>query len=154
MFVWGYISVTSGWYPPWRHPLDVTQHLCFQATFKHSIALKLFLVHYHVSLMKGWCFIHRRWNNVTISESRTTSHANITEPQAQEEQTQHWWNIEEIWASVLKNRAKIKIQEQFSVSVTSQTSLHMNMSRDVSPTCVSVWLFKYRRSLVFFQPEV
>ena len=69
-------------------------------------------------------------------------------------QEEQWWNIEAIWASVSKIRAKIKIQEQFSVRVASQTSLLMNMSRDVSPTCFSVWLFKYRRNLVFFQPEV
>ena len=59
-------------------------------------------MHYHVLLTKGWCFIHRLWNNVTISESQATSHANITERQTQEEQTQQRWNIEAIRASVLK----------------------------------------------------
>ena len=53
-----------------------------------------------------------------------------------------------------KKWAKIKIQEQFSVRITSQTSLLINMSHDVSPTCLSVWLFNYPRNLPFFQPEV
>ena len=85
VFVWGYISVTSGWYPSWRHPLDVTQHLCFQATYKHSITSKLFLVHYHVSLTKGWCFFHRLWNNVIISE--------------------HWSNLGQCFQKKSENRA-------------------------------------------------
>ena len=49
-----------------------------------------------------------------------------------------------------KKWAKIKIQEQFSVRITSQTSLLINMSHDVSPTCFSVWLFNYPQNLPFF----
>ena len=38
-----------------------------------------------------------------------------------------------------------------SNKVALQTSLLMNMSRDASPKCVSVWPFNYHRSLVFFR---
>ena len=50
-----------------------------------------------------------------------------------------------------KKRAKIKIQEQFSMRITSQTSLLINMSRDVSPT--RIWKFGFLitlESLSFF----
>ena len=47
---------------------------------------------------------------------------------------------EAIWASSFKIRANTEIQEQFSVRLTSQTSL-LDMSGDVSPKCISVWLF-------------
>ena len=52
-------------------------------------------------------------------------------------------NVEAIWASSFKVRAKIDIQEQFSLSLTSQTSFLMScyVVRHVSPNCVSVWLF-------------
>ena len=57
----------------------------------------------------------------TIGESRP-----ITQTNKKEEQTQQWWNIEAIWASIFKKGVKINIQEQFSVRLTSQTSLLMN----------------------------
>ena len=57
----------------------------------------------------------------TIGESRP-----ITQANKREEQTQQWWNIEAIWASIFKKGVKIKIQEQFSVRLTSQKSFLMN----------------------------
>ena len=52
-------------------------------------------------------------------------------------------NTEAIWACSFKIRAKIEIQQQFSVRLTSQTSLLVScyVARYVSPKCVSVWLF-------------
>ena len=44
-----------------------------------------------------------------ISESRATSHANTTELQTLEEQTQQWWNIEAIWASIFKKKSETYI---------------------------------------------
>ena len=73
-------------------PCQAEVRILQKITLKHSIALKLFLLHSRVSLMKGLCFIHRLSNNVTISESRATFHANITEPQMQEEQ---WWTLKQ-----------------------------------------------------------
>ena len=75
----------------------------------------------------------------------------ITQANEREEQTQQWWNIEAIWARIFKKGSKIKIQKQFSMRRTLQTSLLMNMSRDASPKCVSVWPFNYHRSLVSFR---
>ena len=68
-----------------------------------------------------------------------------------EEQTQQHGTLK-LFApvSIFKKGRKIKIQEQFFVRLTSQTSLLLNMSRDVSPKCVSVLPFNYRRNLAFF----
>ena len=51
-------------------------------------------------------------------------------------------NIWAVWASSFKIRAKIEIQEQFSMRLTSRTNLLMScyVARYVSPKCVSVWL--------------
>ena len=57
-------------------------------------------------------------------------------------------NIEAIWASSFKIRAKIEIQEHFSVHLTSQTSLWM--SCDMVLQSVLISLAFYRRNLVFF----
>ena len=45
-------------------------------------------------------------------------------------------NIEAVWVSSFKIRAKIEMQEQFSVRLTSHTSLHMSsyVSRDIYPS--------------------
>ena len=48
-------------------------------------------------------------------------------------------NIEAIWASSFKIWTKIEIQEQYSVHLTSQTSLLV--TQYVCPRCVSVRLF-------------
>ena len=57
-------------------------------------------------------------------------------------------NIEAIWASSFKIRAKIEIQEHFSVHLTSQTSLCM--SRDMVLQSVLFSLAFYRRNLFCF----
>ena len=58
-------------------------------------------------------------------------------------------NTEAIWACSFKIRAKIEITEQFSVRLTSQTSLLVScyVARYVSPKCVSVWLFTVQNLL-------
>ena len=52
-------------------------------------------------------------------------------------------NVEAIWAGSFKVRAKIDVQEQFSLSLTSQTSFLVScyVARHFSPKYVSVWLF-------------
>ena len=52
-------------------------------------------------------------------------------------------NIEAVWVSSFKIRAKIEMPEKFSVRLTSQTSLLVScyVAWYVSPKCVSVWLF-------------
>ena len=60
-------------------------------------------------------------------------------------------NIEAIWASSFKIRAKIEIQEHFSVHLTSQTSLCMSRDMVLQSVC-SVWLFTVETSsFIFFE---
>ena len=54
-------------------------------------------------------------------------------------------NIEAIWASSFKIRAKIEIQEHFLVHLTSQTSLCMSRDMVLQIVC-SVWLFTVKTS--------
>ena len=122
--------------------LDVT---CLTSCSINCVSRQLFLVHYHVSLT----WRADLWNNV-YSVNRKQLLMQIS------------WSckrnnsgtLKQFGSVFSKKWAKIKIQEQFSVRITSQTSLLINMSHDVSPTCLSVWLFNYPRNLPFFQPEV
>ena len=77
----------------------------------------------------------------TIGESRP-----ITGTQEKRREMQQWSNHGSNLGQNFQKRAKIKIQ----VRVTLQTSFELNVSGDVSPKCVSVWLFNYRQNLVFF----
>ena len=107
----------------------------------NCVSRQLFLVHYHVSLT----WRADLWNNV-YSVNRKQLLMQIS------------WSCKRNNSGTLKQFgpvfskkwAKIKIQEQFSVRITSQTSLLINMSHDVSPTCFSVWLFNYPQNLPFF----
>ena len=58
-------------------------------------------------------------------------------------------NIWAVWVSSFKIRAKIEIQEQFSMRLTSRTNLLMScyVARYVSPKCVSVWLLPSKSCL-------
>ena len=90
-----------------------------------------------------------------FSTSRIATDPSQRKRKANATVVEHWSNLSQFFFFFFfffKKRAKKKIQWQFSACLTSQTSLLFNMSRDVSPKCVSVWLFSYRRNLVFSSP--
>ena len=90
------------------------------------------------------------WNNVY-----SVNHEQLLLQISQSRKRKNSGTLKQFGSIFSKKRAKIKIQEQFSARFTSQTNcLLMNMSRDVSRTHITVWLFNYPRNLVFFQPEV
>ena len=113
------------------------------------VSRQLFLVHYHVSFMKGWSV-----KQCLLGESRANQDQLLLQI-SQSRKRKNSGTLKQFGPIFSKKRAKIKIQEQFSVRFTSQTNcLLMNMSRDVSRMRITVWLFNYPRNLVFFQPEV
>ena len=114
------------------------------------VSRQLFLVHYHVSFMKGYWSV----KYCLLGESRA-NHEQLLLQISQSRKHKNSGTLKQFGPIFSKKRAKIKIQEQFSVRFTSQTNcLLMNMSHDVSRTRITVWLFNYPRNLVFFQPEV
>ena len=118
--------------------LDVT---CLTSCSINCVSRQLFLVHYHVSLTwradlwNNVYSVHRKQLLMQISRSCKRNNSGT---------------LKQFGPVFSKKWAKIKIQEQFSVRITSQTSLLINMSHDVSPTCLSVWLFNYPQNLPFF----
>ena len=119
--------------------LDVTQHLCFQATIFGALS----------------CFIHERLICENLLAESRANHGQLLLQISRSRKCKNSGTLKQFGPIFSKKRAKIKIQEQFSVRFTSQTNcLLMNMSRDVSRTHITVWLFNYPRNLVFFQPEV
>ena len=114
------------------------------------VSRQLFLVHYHVSFMKGYWSV----KYCLLGESRA-NHEQLLLQISQSCKHKNSGTLKQFGSIFSKKRVKIKIQEQFSARFTSQTNcLLMNMSRDVSRTHITVWLFNYPRNLVFFQPEV
>ena len=114
------------------------------------VSRQLFLVHYHVSFMKGYWSV----KYCLLGKSRA-NHEQLLLQISQSRKCKNSGTLKQFGSIFSKKRAKIKIQEQFSARFTSQTNcLLMNMSRDVSRPHITVWLFNYPRNLVFFQPEV
>ena len=138
-----------------------SMHICLRLSIGHfrlvsaltspsiCVSRQLFLVHHHVSFMKGWSVKY-----CLLGESQA-NHEQLLLQISQSRKRKNSGTLKQFGPIFSKKRAKIKIQEPLSVLFTSQTNcLLMNMSCDVSRTHSTVWLFNYPRNLIFFQPEV
>ena len=126
MYMWLVSDLMS---PAWRHAALIV--------FPGNYFWCTIMFHWHEGLICEIMFT--RWIASNFScKYHGVANATIVE---------RWSNLGQYFP---KKWAKIKIQEQFSVRITSQTSLLINMSHDVSPTCLSVWLFNYPQNLPFF----
>ena len=124
-----------------------SMHICLRLYIGHfllvsaltspsiCVSRQLFLVHYHVSFMKGWSV-----KQCLLGESRANQDQLLLQI-SQSRKRKNSGTLKQFGPIFSKKWAKIKIQEQFSVLFTSQTNcLLMNMSRDVSRTRITVWL--------------
>ena len=113
-----------------------SMHICLRLYIRHfrlvsaltspsiCVSRQLFLVHYHV--IHSWKA--DLWNNVY-----SVNHEQLPLQISRSRKCKNSGTLKQFGPIFFKKRAKIKIQEQFSVCFTSQTNcLLMNVSHDVS----------------------